>query len=202
MCIRDSFVYNPHFDPHLSSWYDAGPDVLRWFASEAGQAYNLIFAPHVMLFRKSVHISPEYKVGRVRPDIPDEARAAPNILIDTDGPRLFDMSYMLAADGYIGDASSQIYEFLMRPRPVFLLDPNAALGSQGEDVLPFLRTGPRVESVNDLGSAIGGWDEIGSRYRAEQERLIAYTFALSEVPASQRAADAIAAAIARRNGAL
>jgi hypothetical protein len=199
---RPTFVYNPHFDPHLSSWYDAGPDVLRWFASEAGQAYNLIFAPHVMLFRKSVHISPEYKVGRVRPDIPDEARAAPNILIDTDGPRLFDMSYMLAADGYIGDASSQIYEFLMRPRPVFLLDPNAALGSQGEDVLPFLRTGPRVESVNDLGSAIGGWDEIGSRYRAEQELLIAHTFALSEVPASQRAADAIAAAIARRNGAM
>ena len=199
---RPTFVYNPHFDPHLSSWYDAGPDVLRWFASEAGQAYNLIFAPHVMLFRKSVHISPEYKVGRVRPDIPDEALAAPNILIDTDGPRLFDMSYMLAADGYIGDASSQIYEFLMRPRPVFLLDPNAALGSQGEEVLPFLRTGPRAESVNDLGSAIGGWDEIGPRYRAEQERLIAYTFALSEVPASQRAADAIAAAIARRNGAL
>ena len=112
------------------------------------------------------------------------------------------MSYMLAADGYIGDASSQIYEFLMRPRPVFLLDPNAALGSQGEDVLPFLRTGPRVESVNDLGSAIGGWDEIGSRYRAEQERLITHTFALSEAPASQRAADAIAAAIARRNGAM
>ena len=79
---------------------------------------------------------------------------------------------------------------------------NAALGSQGEEVLPFLRTGPRVESVNDLGSAIGGWEEIGSRYRAEQERLIAHTFALSEVPASQRAADAIAAAIARRNGAL
>ena len=75
-------------------------------------------------------------------------------------------------------------------------------GPQGEEVLPFLRTGPRVESVNDLGSAIGGWDEIGSRYRAEQERLIAHTFALSEVPASQRAADAIAAAIARRNGAL
>ncbi len=199
---RPPFVYTPHFDPHLSSWYDAGPDMLRWFASEAGQAYNLIFAPHVMLFRKSVHISPEYKVGRVRPDIPDEARAAPNILIDTDGPRLFDMSYMLAADGYIGDASSQIYEFLMRPRPVFLLDPNAALGSQGEEVLPFLRTGPRVESVNDLGSAFGGWDEIGPRYRAEQERLIAYTFALSEVPASQRAADAIAAAIARRNGAM
>ena len=69
-------------------------------------------------------------------------------------------------------------------------------------MLPFLRTGPRVESINDLGSAIGGWDEIGPRYRAEQERLIAYTFALSEVPASQRAADAIAAAIARRNGAM
>lgn len=197
---RPTFVYNPHFDPHLSSWYDTGPELLRWFASEAGQAYNMIFAPHVMLFRKAIHISPEYKVGRVRPEIPEEVLAASNILIDIDGPRLFDMSYMLGADGYIGDASSQIYEFLVRPRPVFLLDPNGALGSQGETALPFLRTGERVESASGLVSALARWDAIGERYRPEQKRLIAHTFALSETPASERAANAIAAAVARREG--
>ena len=195
---RPTFVYNPHFDPHLSSWYDTGPELLRWFASDQGQAYNLIFAPHVMLFRKAVHISPEYKVGKVRPEVPDEALAASNILVDTDGPRLFDMSYMLGADAYIGDASSQIYEFLVRPRPVFLLDPNSALGSQGTAVLPFLRTGERVGGISELASEIVGWNESGERFRAEQERLIAHTFALSDTPASKRAADAIAAAIARR----
>lgn len=197
---RPTFVYNPHFDPYLSSWYDAGPDLLRWFASDQGQSFNLIFAPHVMLFLKTVHISPEYRVGRVRPDIPSEALAAANILIDTDGPRLFDMSYMLGADGYIGDASSQIYEFLVRPRPVFLLDPNAALGSQGEVALPFLGTGRRVESVGELASELEHSKLHGDRFRAEQERLIAHTFAPSDRPASERAAHAIAAAIARRKG--
>lgn len=198
---RPTFVYNPHFDPHLSSWFDEGPELLRWCASDAGQAYNFIFAPHVMLFRKGIHISPEYKVGRVRPEIPKEALTASNILIDIDGPRLFDMSYMFGADGYIGDASSQIYEFLVRPRPVFLLDPNGALGSQGEEALPFLRIGERVESTSSLVSALANWEAIGDRYHTEQKRLIAHTFALSDTPASERAANAIAASITRRKGA-
>ena len=80
---RPTFVYNPHFDPHLSSWYDSGPDLLRWFASDQGQQFNCIFAPHVMLFRKALHISPEYRVARRRPDVPAEAAAAPNIVVDT-----------------------------------------------------------------------------------------------------------------------
>ncbi|MXO86287.1 hypothetical protein GRI38_09625 [Altererythrobacter aurantiacus] len=196
---RPTFVYNPHFDPHLSSWYDEGPELLHWFASDAGQAYNLIFAPHVMLFRKTIHVSPEYKVGRLRPEIPEEALAASNILVDIDGPRLFDMSYMLAADAYIGDASSQLYEFIVRPRPVFLLDPNGALQSQGEAALPFLQVGERVATTSELITALGDWKTIGKRDRERQMQLVAHTFALSDTPASERAANAIAKAIAQAN---
>lgn len=197
---RTTFVYNPHFDPHLSSWYDAGPDLLRWFSSEQGQAYNLIFAPHVMLFRKAVHVSPEYRVAKKRPDVPSVAMKAANILIDIDGPRLFDMSYMLGSDGYIGDASSQLYEFLIRPRPVFLLDPNGALRNEGEEALPFLRMGPSAETVENLTKMIEQSTMIGESYRQEQQNLITNTFALSDTPPSQRAADAIAHAIAARQG--
>ncbi|MCT2560242.1 hypothetical protein N0B51_14765, partial [Tsuneonella sp. YG55] len=139
---RPTFVYNPHFDPHLSSWYDCGPDLLRWFASKDGQHFNCIFAPHVMLFRKTLHISPEYKTSRRRPDVPAEALAAANILIDVDGLRLFDMSYMLAADAYIGDVSSQIYEFLARPRPAFFLDCRDGPDPRDEKWLMFRRAGP------------------------------------------------------------
>ncbi|WP_052769006.1 hypothetical protein [Aurantiacibacter marinus] len=195
---RPTFVYNPHFDPHLSSWYDMGPDLLRWFASEAGQAYNLVFAPHVMLFRKAMHISPEYGIGKRRPDIPGEARAVQNILIDVDGPRLFDMSYMLGSDGYIGEASSQLYEFLVRPRPVFLLDPNEALRQQGSDDLPFLGTGPIAQNITELSELLADHRNIGERYRSAQKTLIAHTFAQSDVPSSQRAAHAIAQLIADR----
>lgn len=192
---RPTLVYNPHFDPHLSSWYEAGPELLRWFASEKGQAFNLIFAPHVMLFRKAMHVSPEYKIAKRRPDVPEEAMEAANILVDVDGPRLFDMSYMLSADGYIGDASSQLYEFLARPRPVFLLDPNNALQEQGERELPFLTTGPCASSVADLAALLAELESVGEQYREVQQRLIAHTFDPSDEPPSSRAAQAIADAI-------
>ena len=195
---RPTFVYNPHFDPHLSSWYDAGPDLLEWFASAEGQQFNLIFAPHVMLFRKTTHVSPEYRIAKRRPDIPPPALTAQNILIDVDGPRLFDMSYMLSADGYIGDASSQIYEFLMRPRPAFLLDPNGALAKQGENDLPFLGTGRSARNPAELAELLQDWEAIGERFRPRQQELIDHTFSLTEAPPSVRAANAIAEAIRGR----
>lgn len=195
---RPTFVYNPHFDPHLSSWYDAGPDLLNWFASAEGQQFNLIFAPHVMLFRKTTHVSPEYKIAKRRPDIPPPALTAQNILIDVDGPRLFDMSYMLSADGYIGDASSQIYEFLVRPRPTFLLDPNGALAEQGENDLPFLGTGPSARNAAELAELLQDLETIGERFRPRQQELIDHTFSLTKTPPSVRAANAIAEAIRGR----
>ena len=190
---RPTFVYNPHFDPHLSSWYECGPELLRWFAGPEGQAYNLVFAPHVMLFRKSLHVSPEYKTSRRRPDVPPEALAAPNILVDTDGPRLFDMTYTRAADAYIGDASSQVYEFLARPRACFFLD--CRKQREGDPDLLSWQTGPVCRSAADLAAVIPEWQAIADQYRAEQRRLFAYTIDLGDKPANLRAADAIASAI-------
>lgn len=195
---KPTFVYNPHFDPHLSSWYNAGPDLLRWFASEAGQAYNLIFAPHVMLFRKTLHVSPEYRVARRRPDIPPEAAAASNIRIDLASPRLFDMSYMLGADAYIGDVSSQIYEFLARPRPAFFLDCRDGGREEDDDWHLFWEAGPVVRTASELVALLPDFAEIGERYRPEQERIFAYTIDLGDRPASERAADAIAGIISAR----
>lgn len=192
---RPVVVYNPHFDPHLSSWYDHGPDLLRWFASDAGQGFNLIFAPHVMLFRKKLHVSPEYRVARMRPDIPPEARSADNILLDTDGPRLFDMSYMLAADAYIGDVSSQIYEFLARPRPAFFL---TGRGAEDKGHL-FRRAGPVFDGLDDLTRALPDWRRIGAVRREAQRDLFDETFSREEQPANLRAARAIADLVMRQD---
>lgn len=192
---RPVVVYNPHFDPHLSSWYDHGPDLLRWFAGGAGQRFSLIFAPHVMLFRKKLHISPEYRVARVRPDIPAEVRSASNILIDTDSPRLFDMSYMLAADAYIGDVSSQIYEFLARPRAAFFL---AGRGGADEEGHLFRQAGPVFEGLDDLTRALSDWRQIGAAHRKAQEDLFDETFSRDGQPANLRAAQAIADFVVQR----
>ena len=195
---RPTLVYNPHFDPNLSSWYDHGPDILRWFASEAGQGFNLIFAPHVMLFRKELHVSPEYGIARRRPDIPGEARAAANILIDIDSPHLFDMTYTLAADAYLGDASSQIYEFLVRPRPAFFIDARRDVKAEDDEWHLFWECGPVVRSVDALAALLPDMEAIGKSYRARQEELFAYTIDIGDRPASERAADAILEAIKSR----
>ena len=52
---RPTVIYNPHFSPRLSSWYAQGMAVLEAFAQS--DRYNLIFAPHVMLFQKQVQVS-------------------------------------------------------------------------------------------------------------------------------------------------
>ncbi|RDC60067.1 hypothetical protein HME9302_01266 [Alteripontixanthobacter maritimus] len=183
-----TIVYNPHFDPHLSSWYDTGPAFLRWVATQQGR-FNCVFAPHVMLFRKKLHISPEYKTARRRPEIPAEALAADNILIDTNSPALFDMTYTNSGDIYVGDVSSQVYEFLRRPRPVVFID----AAGQGADAYQFWQNGPVVTSASDLAEQLADWRETGARFREAQERLFAYTMDIRpERSAAQRGADALA----------
>jgi len=187
---RPTFLYNPHFDPHLSSWYDHGPGIIDWFAFGAGQDFNLIFAPHIMLFRKTIHTSPEYRVLRRRPDLNPRWRERPNIRIDVDSDALCDMSYTLGADAYIGDVSSQIYEFLVRPRPAFFIDTH---NSAEEPDPPYLswRAGDTVRSNEALFALLPAFRERGSLYRKRQQEIFDYTMSGSDRSSSDRGADAI-----------
>ena len=65
-------VYSPHFDQAVSSWHPMGLQVLDFFAEH--RDYNLIFAPHVVLFKKS---------KRHQALLPKQYYNIPNILIDT-----------------------------------------------------------------------------------------------------------------------
>lgn len=194
---RPVFLYNPHFDPFLSSWYDEGPALLDWFAGPEGQRFNLIFAPHVMLFRKKLHVSPEYRVARIRPGIRPQWRSAPNIVIDTASKRLVDMSYTLSADGYIGDVSSQIYEFLIRPRPVFFIDRFSASPRCREGRFPAWEAGDVATTAAELTALLPGYADRFARYEERQRAIFADTFSLDpQRPASLRAAEAIAELVA------
>lgn len=184
---RPTVVYNPNPDPKLSSFYGMGLDVLEHFYNSG--KYNLVFAPHVMLFRKKLHISLENFRLRLRPEISRRYRECPHILIDTDGPALMDMSYILAADIYLGDVSSQVYEFMLKPRPcVFLNSHNADW--QGDPNYLFWTMGPVISDIADLDAALAkAADPI---WRNRQEELFAQTFDMTGDPSSVRAADAIA----------
>lgn len=101
---RPVVLYNPHFDPAISSWPQAA-DVIRLFAAQ--DRYNLVVAPHI----------------RLSHDMKEEAKrrwhalSDRHVIVDLDSPNLIDMTYVRSADIYLGDMSSQLYEFLIDPRP-------------------------------------------------------------------------------------
>ena len=108
-------LYNPHPSPRLSSWFAAGPTLLEAFAGSA--RHNLVFAPHTMLFKRRWAISLDPPaVRRTVPPGP-VAVAAENVKIDLGSTASIDMRYTNSADLYIGDVSSQVYEYLLTPGP-------------------------------------------------------------------------------------
>lgn len=156
---RPIVVYNPHFKPELSSWPSMGIKVLDFFA--ASRDYNLIFAPHIRLFdhhRIALHAAL------------DRYRRLPHIHIDTGSDRSIDMSYTEAADIYLGDVSSQVIEFLVRPRPCLFFDAHDADWRHSPDYLHW-HMGPVLRSLDALPQALaeaqpkhGQWREAQQRY--------------------------------------
>jgi len=181
-------LYNPHPEPHLSSWYSMGLEVLEYFYNS--KDYNLIFAPHVMLFLRRVHISSEWFAARFRRDLPKHYFNRSNILIDTGSAASLDMTYTLAADIYIGDASSQIYEFLVRPRPCILLNSHQA-NWRGDPNYMFWNFGPVIEDVDDLGECLSSAQRDHVKYKSLQEEKFKLTFDQQAMSASARATTAI-----------
>jgi hypothetical protein len=107
---RPTVLYNPHFDPAASS-LGLAREVIAAFRAQ--QRYNLVFAPHV---RAVENLS---STGRQEL----QALAVPGrIIVDLGSPDLFNMRYAQAADLYLGDMSSQLYEFIARPRPVAFIN--------------------------------------------------------------------------------
>lgn len=187
---RPTFVYNPHFDPHLSSWYRHGHSIINWFAFGPGRDFNLIFAPHIMLFRKQFHISLEYKVAKRRPDLNPQWNDMSNIHIDVDSFRLYDMSYTLNSDAYIGDVSSQIYEFIYRPRPAFFIDTHNRKDHLEPAYLSW-RAGDVVHSPAELFTYLPMFRERGTYYRQRQKEIFDYTMSSAPETSSERGARAI-----------
>jgi CDP-glycerol glycerophosphotransferase (TagB/SpsB family) len=181
-------VYNPHFDQRVSSWKPMGLQVLDFFAEH--RDYNLIFAPHVVLFKRS---------RRHRAVLPGHYEKLPNLWIDKGSSASCDMSYMLAADIYLGDVSSQIYEFLLEPRPCIFL--NGHRTDWRADPFYFHWTlGQVVDDVTgQLGPALARAARTHAGFLLPQRAAFAYTFRQDgDQSAARRGADAIAEFLERR----
>jgi hypothetical protein len=175
-------VYNPHFDHRVSSWGPVGLRVLDFFAEHT--EWNLVFAPHVVLFKRR---------RRHRAHMPGRYYRFPNIHIDLGSVASTDMTYMLASDIYLGDVSSQVYEFLLKPRPCIFLNGHRI---QWEDN-PFYYHWSLGQVVDDvypsLEMALEKAFETHDNFLSRQKEAFAYTF-YSEPgsTAAQRGARAIA----------
>ena len=192
---RPTVLYNPHPSPALSSWYRMGPQILDWFARS--DRYNLIFAPHVMLFKKRItaSLSPFALGWNLGPRA--DHYEHDHMLIDTGSPASLDMTYTDAADIYIGDASSQVYEFIRRPRPCFFLNPRGH-DWQGNPDFSHWRAGHVLDDIDQLDAALAEVPRLTPAMRERQESLFAYSFDLQELPSSERAAEAILDYMARQ----
>jgi hypothetical protein len=175
---RPVVLYNPHFAREFSSWARFGLDVLEQFA--ASPDYNLVFAPHVRMFDGA----------------PAHLRAAaeqfadrPNIHVDLGSERSFDMTYTRMADVYLGDVSSQVYEFLRTPRPCLFLDAHQTAW-RGDENYAHWAFGPVTTDPRDVVLAVDGARASHPAFAAAQVQGFSRTFDLEGTP-SERAARAI-----------
>jgi hypothetical protein len=178
---RTTVLYNPHFTPELSSWRRFGPEVLQSFA-ESGR-HNLIFAPHIRLAEREKArlceaLAPYYGL--------------PNLYIDLGSPASVNMTYTTLADVYLGDVSSQVYEFLRQPRPCLFLDAHKTEWRDNPDYAHW-RYGRVLDTARRLPERIDEAVETHARdYAAVQAEGFAYTFDLDGRSSSERAAEAVA----------
>jgi CDP-glycerol glycerophosphotransferase (TagB/SpsB family) len=185
---RPTVLYNPHVSPHLSSWYRHGRAVLDYFVDHP--EYNLIFAPHVMLFERPFVVT----IDKLRIDrsgvIERKYLDAPNVYIDIGSSLSTDMTYTMAADLYLGDVSSQVYEFLIEPRPCIFLNSHD-VDFRGNPNYAHWQAGDVITRPAELGAALDRAWEGHADFAPVQERLFKETFDLTSVSSSERAAEAI-----------
>lgn len=178
---RPVVLYTPHYGAH-GSWDKAGLGVLNAFAEQ--REFNLIFAPHIRLFENA-------QVRRAWAESVAALASREQIFIDPGSRRSIDMTYTELADIYIGDVSSQVYEFLRRPRPCVFLNPHNLDWATNEDYAHW-NFGPVTRSAEGIVDIVRSARESHGRYRPAQEAAFARTFDQRDTLPSERAATAIA----------
>jgi hypothetical protein len=174
---RPIVLYNPHF-AELGSWKRFGMELIARFAAD--ERYNLIVAPHVrMCASRAQRRAAMAALGPLA--------ERPNILIDLGSERSVDMTYTSLADVYIGDVSSQIYEFIRTPRPALFLDAHAVSWEADEDY-QFWQMGPVLDDVGAIVDAVDAARRGFDRFEPIQRARFAATFDLAGSPSARAAA--------------
>ena len=139
---KPTILYTPHFSKPDSSWHDYGEDILDTLAEQS--AYNTIFAPHVNLFNKVG--------GQKDHSFLHKYESFNNLHIDLGSRRSVEMAYINEADIYLGDASSQVLEFILNPRPCIFF--NTLGNNEYLNKFDFWKIGQVVDHVKEIPQAL------------------------------------------------
>lgn len=139
---RPVVLYNPHFEKGLSSFWTFAEAIAK--ETGARTDHNFIIAPHVRL-RDSLGGGERARLQALA--VPDR------VIVDLGSEKSTDMTYTLAADIYVGDVSSQVYEYLHAPGPCVFL--NSTGGDRtGDPDFAFWRFGEVVDRPDDVPAVI------------------------------------------------
>lgn len=172
-------LYNPHYKKSQTSYYSWNKYLISSFKKQ--DIYNLIVAPHVKMFHEKYFIN-KFLL---------KSRGDKNVFIDTGSIKTLDMTYTSNASIYIGDVSSQIYEFIIKPRPCVFLNPHK-ISWRGNPYFKNWEFGEVVESEEEIMPAVYRAQEKHEQYIDIQKEMFQKTFDnYTLTGASQRAARAI-----------
>lgn len=175
-------LYNPHKEPSQRSWDRFFRPLLEGF--RADRSRNLVIAPHVKMFRR--------RSERLRQKLRN--MSDDTILFDPGSFASLDNTYTEAADIYVGDVSSQVAEFLVRPRPCVFLnahgvdwrdDPHYAMWHMGEV----------IDDPGEVMAAIERAPRLHAQFRERQEAFASRALGDTSEQSAAKAATAIKAFI-------
>ncbi|MFT8242971.1 sensor domain-containing protein [Roseomonas sp. BN140053] len=185
---RPTVLYNPHHRAATSSWPAMGHAVLDFFAGRRDR--NLVFAPHVRLFDPPAEHLDAFR----------DYAGLDHIRIDLGSQNSIDMTYLLGADLYLGDISSQVFEFLLQPRPCLFLNPRQLPWRDDPDFTSW-QLGPVVDTIAAMAERLDTAPRWQPEFEPAQRRALAETFEELDTPglppAPERAAHAIAEFLAQ-----
>ena len=175
---NQTVLYNAHRAAKFSSWSKFIEPMMDYFGAQ--EKLNLIVAPHVKMF----HRLPD----RVREKWRNKSTG--NILVDTGSWSCVDMTYTTAASIYIGDVSSQVYEFLANPRPCIFLNAQKIAWKDDPNYAHW-HLGDVIEDPQQLPGAIESALAHHPKYVDVQKQKTAMALGDISPGATKRAADAI-----------
>ena len=145
-------LFSPHSQRQLRSWEKFAEPLIEHAASTG--AFNLIVAPHIKMFSRK----PRWQWRQW------ERKAVPGrVHIDLGSEASLDMRYTLGADIYCGDVSSQVYEFLVEPKPCVFLNAHGA-DWQNDPNYPMWRLGEVASTPDEAIRMIERASEVHPRF--------------------------------------